>query len=46
MPDYKNYESDSYIISTSFQGFLLRGCTYELKEHKYLIFEKKLPDSA
>lgn len=39
--DDKHYEKNGLIISTPFDGFLGSCCKYELKERKFLVFEKK-----
>lgn len=40
IPDDKEFEENGIIISTPFQGFMARCCSYEIKERQLLIFEK------
>lgn len=40
IPDDKEFEENGIIISTPFQGFMARCCSFEIKERQLLIFEK------
>ena len=40
IPNEKEFEFEGVTISTPFQGFISPCCAYQVKERKYLIFEK------
>lgn len=40
IPNNKKYENNGIIISAPFQGFMAPCLTYQIKERKFLIFEK------
>ncbi|MGD1841150.1 MAG: hypothetical protein ACFB0B_09680 [Thermonemataceae bacterium] len=40
-PDAVEYEQEGILISTPFQGLMAACCTYQVKERKLLLFEKK-----
>ena len=40
IPNEKVYDRNSFTISAPFQGFMASCCSYQLKERKFLIFEK------
>ena len=40
IPDDKVFEENEIIISTPFQGFMARCCSYKIKERQLLIFER------
>jgi len=40
IPDDKEFEENGIIILTTFQGFMSRCCSYQIKERQLLIFEK------
>lgn len=40
MPDDKEFEEKGIIVSTPYQGFMARCCSYQIKERQLLIFVK------
>jgi hypothetical protein len=40
IPEDKEFEDNGIIISTPFQGFMARCCSYQIKERQLIIFEK------
>ena len=40
IPDDKQFEENGIIISTPFKGMIASCCSYQVKERKFLLFEK------
>ena len=37
----KEFEQDGIVVSTPYEGFMSPCCTYQVKERKWLLFEKR-----
>ncbi len=40
IPNDKGFEKNGVVISTPFQGFMARCCSYQIMERQFVIFEK------
>ena len=40
-PAMKEFEQDGIVVSTPYEGFMSPCCTYQVKERKWLFFEKR-----